>query len=305
MRECPDPVPGPREILVRVVTTSVSAGDARVRGCRFPSGMRLAGRLALGWRGPRQPILGSDCAGLVVARGRDVTQWKTGDAVIVSRGAAMGCHAELVAADAGGAVVAKPERLGWAEAASLPFGGQTALNFLRKAGLKAGDEVLVIGAAGAVGSAAVQLIARAGARPVAVTREANLPWVQELGAVEVLARERVDFRAGSRRYHFVMDCVGTTGFSDLRSLVKPGGAYLAVAGGLPEFFARSRQGVRCIASYTPESAKAVEELVALTLAGEFRPAFGERIGFSYVRAAHALADSGRKRGTAVVDVSKP
>jgi NADPH:quinone reductase-like Zn-dependent oxidoreductase len=123
--------------------------------------------------------------------------------------------------------------------------------------------------------------------------------------VEVLAREHVDFRVGPRRYDLVMDCVGTSGFSDLRSLVKPGGAYLAVAGGLPEFFARSRQGVRCVASYTPESARVVQELVAFTLAGEFRPAFGERFGFSEVPAAHALADSGRKRGTAVVDVSKP
>lgn len=305
LEERPVPVPGPRDILVRVVTTSVSAADARVRGCRFPAGMRFAGRLALGWKGPRQPVLGTDCAGFVERVGRDVSRWKVGDSVIVVRGAAMGCHAEKVLAKADGVVVAKPERLGWAEAVSLPFGGQTARNFLQKAGLKPGDEVMVIGAAGAVGSAAVQLIARAGARAVAVTRGANRDWIRNLGAAQVLDREQGDFRAGTRRYDIVMDCVGVEGFAALRPLVKPGGAYVAVAGGLPEFLTWPRAGVRCLTGYTPESAEAIEALVSLTLAGDFRPVVGERFAFSDLPSAHVLADSGGKRGTAVVEVSSP
>jgi len=301
--EHPDPVPGLGEIVVRVVATSVSTGDARVRGCRFPAGMGFAGRLVLGWRGPRQPVLGSDCAGIVEAIGGKVTQWSRGDAVLLVKGASMGCHAERVLAKADGVVVRKPERIGWREAVSLPFGGQTARYFLDRAGIKRGDEVLVIGASGAVGSAAVQLIALAGAMAIAVTRAENCAWIRGLGATEVIDYTATDYARQARRYDLVMDCVGAGSFRTLRHLVRPGGAYLAVAGGLPDYFARTRGRVRCIAGYTPESVASIEELLRLALEGKFQPVVGEVFSFADLPAAHARVDSGRKRGTVAVDVA--
>jgi NADPH:quinone reductase-like Zn-dependent oxidoreductase len=295
-------VPRPDEVVVQVETASVSSGDARVRGCRFPAGMGLAGRLALGWKGPRQAVLGSDCAGTVVAAGTGVTRWRPGDAVLVVTGAAMGCHAEQVAVKAAGVVLAKPPTLGWREAVSLPFGGQTAWYFLKKAGLKAGDEVLVVGAAGAVGSAAVQLVALAGARAIAVTRRENDAFVRSLGAVEVIDYTTTDYAGQGRRFDLVMDCVGAGTFRTLGHLARPGGAYLAVAGGLPDYLARSRDRVRCITGYTPESVEVIEELLRLVMAGKFRPVVGEVYPFAELPAAHARVDSGHKLGTVVVEL---
>ncbi len=302
LEDVADPKPGRGEMVVRLRAVSVNSGDARIRGCRFPFGMGLAGRLALGWNGPRQRILGSDGAGVVESLGPGVEGWRIGDEVLVVKGVAMGCHAERVLVRAADVVVRKPERLGWAEAVSLPFGGQTAIFFLNKAGLKAGDEVLVIGASGAVGSAALQWIHRAGARAIAVTRPVNAAWVRQLGAVEVLDHTTTDYVAGGRQFDLVMDTVGAGTFRTLRHLVKPGGAYLAVAGGLPDFLAGSAGGVRCVTGITPESVDVVRELVALAASGEFRPMVGECFPFDALREAHALIDDGHKRGVAVVEI---
>lgn len=300
LEDLPDPRPGPGEICVRVRAMSVTSADSRIRACRFPAGMGVAGRLALGWRGPRAQILGTDCAGTVDAVGPGVKDWREGDAVLVVKGAAMGCHAERVRVKASDVVVRLPKGMDWADATSLPFGGQTARYFLGKAGLKAGDEVLVIGASGAVGSAAVQQIALVGARAVAVTRSVNWGWVRGLGASETLDYETTDYRLQTRRYDLVMDCVGAGTYRTLRHLAKPGGAYLAVAGGLPDFLARSAGGVRCITGYTSESAKVVADLLSLAAEGRILPGIGARFAFEELPSAHALVDTGWKRGAVVV-----
>lgn len=288
---------------MRVHATSVNSADSRVRACRFPPGLGLIGRLALGWRGPRCRVLGTDCAGTVEAVGPGPSPWRIGDAVLVVTGAHMGCHAEIVLAKARDVVVPLPPGLGWTEATSLPFGGQTARHFLNKAGLRAGQRILVIGASGAVGSAAVQHIALAGAHAIAVTRSVNAPWITALGATEAIDHEHTDYAASTSasRYDFVMDCVGTGNFRTLRHLVRPGGAYLAIAGGLPDMLARPKDGVRCITGYTPESKEVVAELVASASSGQLKPSIGARFPFHELPAAHALVDTGRKRGTVVIE----
>ncbi|MGL5016885.1 MAG: NAD(P)-dependent alcohol dehydrogenase [Luteolibacter sp.] len=289
-------------MVLRLRAASVNSGDSRVRGCRFPQGMSFIGRLAMGWHGPRQAILGTDGAGVVETLGPGVQNWRVGDEVMVVKGTAMGCHAERVLVKPGNVVVRKPESLSWAEAVSLPFGGQTARFFLTKAGLKRDDEVLVIGASGAVGGAALQWISLMGARAIAVTRSANNEWVRQLGATEVIDYTTTDYAAGGRRFDLVMDCMGAGSFRTLRHLVKPGGAYLAVAGGLPDYLARTANEVRCVTGMTPESADLVGKLVELTGSGRFRPMVGACFPFEEVPAAHALVDGGHKRGVVVVEV---
>lgn len=302
LEERPEPAPGPGEVVVRIRAASVSTADARVRGLRFPAGMAFPGRLAMGWRGPRRSILGTDCAGVIETVGPGVKDWQVGDPVLVVRGAAFGCHAEQVRVPVDGVIARIPQGMGWAEAVSLPFGGQTARYFLQKAALKAGDEVLVIGASGAVGGAALQWIARAGAHAVAVTRSVNADWVEGLGAAELIDYTATDYTASNRQFDFVMDCIGAGTFKTLKHLAKPGGGYLAVAGGLPEFLAHRSGGVRCVTGFTPESTDVVAELLALVASGEFRPMVGERFAFQDLPAAHALIDGGHKRGTVVVEI---
>lgn len=303
LEDVEDPKPGRGEVVVGLRAASVNSADARIRGCRFPVGMGLAGRLALGWSGPRQRILGTDGAGVVEFVGQDVDRWQVGDEVLVVKGAAMGCHAERVLVRRGDVMVRKPESLGWAEVVSLPFGGQTAKYYLNKAGLKTGDEVLVIGASGAVGSAALQWIAMTGAQAIAVTRPVNAEWVRQLGATEVMDYTKTNYAEEGRRFDLVMDCVGAGTFRTLRHLVKSGGAYLAVAGGVPDFLARSSGGVRCVTGVTQESTNVVGELLDLAASREFRPMVGETFSFEELPAAHDLVESGRKRGVAVMEIA--
>lgn len=302
LEDVPDPVPARKEIVVRLRATSVSSADSRIRGCRFPSGMGLVGRLALGWHGPRQPILGTDGAGVVESVGSEVSDWQVGDEVVLVQGVAMGCHAERVRVKPNGVVVRKPRTLDWSAAVSLPFGGQTARFFLNKAKIKKDDEVLVIGASGAVGSAALQWIVQAGARGVAVTQASNEDWVRKLGAADVIDYTTTNYATCNRRYDLVMDCVGAGTFRTFRHLVKPGGDYLAVAGGLPELLIRTKDGIRCVTGVTSECAEVVGQLLAMAATGKFLPMVGQRFSFREVPAAHALVDGGHKRGVAVVEM---
>lgn len=153
--EVPMPVPGPTEVLVGIVASTVSAADSRVRALRVPRGMAGMARLALGLRGPRRQVLGTELAGVVVAIGARVTRFAVGDRVLGFPGADFGCHAEYRAMAEADELVAMPAGLSFEEAASLPFGAMSALHFLRAAHVRPGERMLVVGASGAVGSALV------------------------------------------------------------------------------------------------------------------------------------------------------
>ena len=189
------PTPKANEVLIKIYATTVTAGDWRVRTLDVPRGLGFIARLAMGLARPRQPILGTELAGVVAAVGKDVTRFKPGDAVFAFPGGKMGCHAQYRAVAEDGPVVRKPENLSFEDAASLSFGGTTALHFLRKANIKPGDKVLVIGASGGVGSALVQLAKHFGAEVAGVTSTANLDLVASLGADQVIDYSKEEFSA--------------------------------------------------------------------------------------------------------------
>ncbi len=185
--DVPTPVPQPNEVLVRIHATTVSAGDARIRGSNFPSGFWLPARAFLGVRRPRKPILGTELAGVVAATGASVTRFKTGDLVFAFPGVRMGCHAEYRAVREDAAIAHMPAGFSFDDAAAISFGGTTALHFLRSVGkVQRGERVLINGASGAVGSAAVQLARHFGAHVTGVCSAANVPLVRSLGAEAVI-----------------------------------------------------------------------------------------------------------------------
>ena len=300
LEERPVPVPAEDGILIRLRATTVSSGDARIRAFRMPRGFGLAGRLALGIAAPRQPVLGMELSGVVEAVGRRVTAWQPGDGVIAFPGAGMRCHAELRALGAGAAVVRKPASLSFAEAASLCFGGTTALHFLRRAGLKAGERLLVIGAAGAVGSAMVQLARHAGARVTGVAGPHNLDLLRLLGAEAVIDHTRQELAAWGGGYDVIADAVGASSFTACLPLLAEHGRYLAPAADLPGMLARPAGTKRSIAGMAPERREDVEEVVRLAETGVLRPVIDSVHDFARMREAHARVDTGRKRGSVVV-----
>ena len=301
LEQLPMPDPAAGEVLIRIHATTVSSGDARVRALRVPPGMRLAARLALGLRGPRRAVLGTECAGVVVAVGTGVTTFRPGDAVIAFPGGKVGCHAEYRTMPVVGGIARKPDGLTFDQAASLCFGASTALHFLDKAGVGPGTTLMVIGASGAVGSAMVQLARHNGASVTGVTSTGNVGLVRSLGAERVIDYTTEDF-AGSARYDVIADTVAATCFVDCLATLNEGGRYLAIAGGLGDMLARRRGTKRSLGGPAVERPEHVRRIADLASSGALRPVIDQTYPFAEMPAAHARVDTGRKRGSVVVSL---
>jgi len=309
IRDVPKPFPKAGEISIRVVATTVSSGDWRIRSSEVPAGMRTLLRLAMGWSGPRQPVLGTELAGVVDQLGAGVSEWRVGDAVVAMPGAAMGAHAEVKIMPAAGKLIAKPASLTFSEAAAMCFGGLTALHYLRAmAALQPGERALVIGAAGAVGSAAVQLARALGAEVTGVCSGANAALVAGLGAGRVIDYTQSDYLAGSESYDVIMDTVGGTSYGACARVLRPGGRFLRVVadlrGLLSAPFQGRRAGHRVIGGVSTERREDMRFLAELVERGQYRPVIDSSFPFERIADAHARVDSHHKRGSVIVDVTR-
>lgn len=298
--ERPLPTVGPNDVLVRVSATTVSAADRRLRACDFPAGLKLVGRLAVGLRGPRKDVLGTECAGEIVAVGAAVSRWRVGDQVIAYPGIRLGAHAAYLALPQTAAITAWPPGLSRETASAVGFGAMTARDYLRRARTRPGERILVIGAAGAVGSALVQLAADAGAIVTGVTSTPNLDLVRGLGAAEVIDYTRTAPVTLGERFDIVAECVGTVSMRQGWPLLVEGGRFLAIAGGVGDMLTRSARGRRCIAGPASERPDDLVAVVDLAAQSRFRPVIDQVMPFEALPDAHARADSGRKRGSVVV-----
>ena len=288
------------------MATTVTAGDSRLRAMRVPRGLGVVARLAFGLRGPRRPILGSELAGVVVAVGGRVTRFAPGDPVLAFPDTGLGCHAQYRAVAEDGNLVAKPGNLSFDEAASLPFGAMTALHFLRVGAVRPGERMLVVGASGAVGSALTQLARHFGAQVTGVTSTANLGLVASLGAERVVDYTATDITRGDETFDIVADMVGITPFAGYRRLLRPGGRMLAVAAGLPDMWAalwtsKSAQA-RVVAGPAQARPEDLRQIADWAGQGVLKPVIDRRYAMADIAAAHAYVDSGRKRGSVVIQV---
>ncbi|MCH1882383.1 NAD(P)-dependent alcohol dehydrogenase [Agrococcus sp. ARC_14] len=295
--DLPAPEPRAGQVLVRVVSAAVTAGDARIRAARFPAGMGVPGRLALGLRGPRNRVLGMVASGTVEALGADVTGFAIGDEVAGMAGARMGAHAELLAIEAS-RLVHKPAGVSPDAAAAAIFGGTTAAHFLHDvARLRAGQDVLVVGASGAVGTSAVQLAALAGATVTGVTSGRNAELVRRLGADEIVDYTNSDPAALGRRFDVILDAAGTLTPQTARALVREGGTAVLAAADLRQML--SARGP-VTAGTAPGGAALVERLMPLLERGELDPVIQESMSLDEIARAYEIVDSGHKVGNVVV-----
>jgi NADPH:quinone reductase-like Zn-dependent oxidoreductase len=300
--EVPRPKVGAHDVLVKVRATTVTAADWRLRSATLPRGFGVLVRLGVGISGPRQPILGSELAGEVVAVGQSVTRFAPGDNVFAAR---MGdCHAEYVAVRED-AVAPMPANLSFGEAAPLTFGGLTALIFLRdKARIEPGEQVLINGASGAVGSAAVQLAKHFKAVVTGVCSAANAQLVGSLGADRVIDYATEDFTRSGERYDIIFDAVGNCSFNRCKSVLAPGGRLLLVVGTLGQMIGAmawsSRAGRKVLSGVASVRAADLHLLRTLAETGAFKPVIDRTYPFARIADAHAYVDTGRKRGNVVI-----
>ncbi len=305
VEDLPAPVPGARDVRVRVEATTVTSGDARIRAFRGPGIFWLPLRLAFGLRRPRQPIMGMEFAGVVDSVGEAVTRFRVGEAVF---GMTMrGANAELVTIREDAAIAAWPANLTSAEAAALPFGALAALVFLRDiARLKAAERVLVIGAAGGVGVFAVQLARHFGAHVTAVCSADSMDLVRALGAAAVVDRAVEDFTAGTQRYDVILDTIGVSDAVRCRRVLRPRGRHVFLSFGLAEMLRMAwtalRPGPRVLCGFAGTTLADLRTVGELAEAGTLRPIIGHSFPLEEAVAAHRLVEAGRKRGSLVLTV---
>ena len=308
LRDLPDPRPRPGEVMIRVHSSTVTAADWRMRSGTVPRGFGPLIRLALGWRGPRQAVLGVEMAGEVLALGEGVTRFALGDRVLAMTGVRMGGHAERAVLKESGAVALIAPGVSFETAAALPFGGTTAFHFLKdKGGVKPGDRVLINGASGGVGTAAIQLARHFGAEVTAVTSAANAELATRLGASRVIDYQAVDFAAEGFCYDLILDTVGNCPYARARPALADGGRLLLVAtdlmGTLGAVMRSRRQaGHRIIAGVAAERREVLELLMALAARGILTPPIDRRYRLDQIRAAHAYVETRRKRGSVIVSI---
>ena len=304
MSDIPKPVPADNELLIRVRATTVSSADWRMRSLTMPRGFGCLGRLVIGIRAPRQPILGTELAGDVEAVGKAVTSVKVGDRVFAFPGGSMGCYVEYKCMPADGAVAMKPPNLSYEQAAALSFGGSTMLDFFRRGVLRSGDRVLVNGASGAVGSAAVQLARHFGARVTGVCSTTNLDLVRSIGADQVIDYTKQDFTESGESYDMIVDTAGTAPFARSAASLSGGGRLLLVLATLPDMLLAPWQtltsGKKVIAGPTAERNEYLHQLAELAASGKFLPVIDRTYPFEQIVDAHRYVDEGHKKGSVVI-----
>jgi NADPH:quinone reductase-like Zn-dependent oxidoreductase len=304
LKEVAKPTPKDNEVLIKTHATTVTTADWRARSLDMPVGFGLIARLFFGVSRPRQPILGTELAGEVESVGKDVYKFKVGDQVFAFSGAGLGCHAEYKCMPEDGAVALKPANLTYDEAAAMSFGGTTALDFFRRAKLQSGEKVLVNGASGGVGTAAVQLAKHFGAEVTGVCSTANVELVRSLGAQHVIDYTKEDFTENGETYDIVVDTAGTAPFSRSQGSLKERGRLLMVLGGLPDIiripWVSMTSSKKVIAGPARERAEDLRFLAKLAEAGEFKPVIGRRYPLEQIAEAHRYVDTGHKKGNVII-----
>lgn len=291
------PAPSKGQVLVAVEAAAVTRGDARIRSGLFPRGFAIPGKLVLGIRGPRRKILGGAFAGRVAQVGPGVSGVAVGDAVAGMNGVRLGAHAEFVVAPAA-VLVTVPDGVSTGAAAAALFGGNTARYLLlEKADLLPGERVLVNGASGSVGSAAVQLAAHHGAEVTAVTSAPNADLVMRLGARRAIDYAVCPVAELTDRFDVVLDAVGNLTRHDGDRLCTPGGRLILAVGDLADtVLARGR----VIAGTVKERTDDVEAVLDLIAHGAFDPLTDIVGGLDAIGEAYRRIDTGHKVGNLVV-----
>ena len=286
LQEVEKPAPKDNEILVKVHATTVAAGDIRMRSLNVPLLFWLPARITLGFTKPKHPIYGMELAGEVEAVGKDVTRFRVGDAVFASTLAEnFGAYAEYKCLPEDGMVLLKPHNMTYQQAAAVPIGAPTALRLLRKGKIQPGQNVLVYGASGSVGTYAVQIAKTLGAEVTGVCSTANLEMVKSLGADHVIDYTKEDFSTGGVLYDAIFDTVDKCPKAQYAKSLTPEGSFFSIA--------------KLSTKQTPEELAFVKELIE---AGKVQAVIGRCYPMEAIVKAHQYVDTGHKSGNVVITV---
>lgn len=301
LKEVTKPTPSTNEVLVRIKATAVNSGDVRLRKAD-----PFAVRFIFGLLKPSVPVLGSVFSGVVESIGSDVKRFKQGDEVFGHTDMKFGAYAEYISVAENSTLAIKPTAISHTEAASIPFGGVAALHFLKKVKIQPGQKVLIVGASGAVGSAAVQLAKAYGAAVTAVCSGNNTDLVKSFGADRVIDYTKEDFSKSGEVYDVIFDSINAVSVARaLPSLTANGTLVLSAAGasemlqGIWISLTSKRKVLTGVISHQMADVVLLKELIE---AGKYKAVVDRVFGFAEMSAAHAYVERGHKRGNVAISV---
>ncbi len=308
----PKPVPKDSEVLIRVHATSVAYGDLIARNFRnitlrefhMPILLLLPSRMHFGISKPKINVLGSEFAGEIEAVGSAVKRFKVADQVMGYLGQRMGGYAEYVCMPADGLMALKPANMTYTEAAAVPYGAIMATSLLRKGNLQQGHKVLINGASGGIGSAAVQLAKYQGAEVTGVCGAARLEYVEALGADHVVDYGKDDFTQNGETYDLIFDVLGMSSFARCKNSLKPNGIYLLASfkskALLQMLWTRLVGSKKVICGFASEKAEDLDFVSSLIEAGKYKSIVDRCFAIDQADEAHRYAESGQKQGSVVI-----
>ncbi|MEM7531278.1 MAG: NAD(P)-dependent alcohol dehydrogenase [Chloroflexota bacterium] len=309
LKEMEKPTPKDDEVLIKIHATSVILGDCEFRSFSFPYWFWLPLRLYAGFRRPKRVnILGQELAGEVEAVGKNVTRFQPGDSVFGSPEISLGAYAEYTCLREDMPLAPKPANMTYAEAATVPTGGLNALHYIRKANIQRGDNVLINGAAGNIGSFAVQLAKHFGAEVTAVDSTAKLEMLRSIGADHVIDYTQEDFTKNGVTYDVIFDVVGKSAYSRSLKSLAPNGCYLlANPKGFGEMIrgawtsrTSSQQVSFAFSQYTVEDLDYLRELIESDV---LKAVIDRTYPLEQMVEAHRYVDSGQKIGNIAIIVT--
>lgn len=301
LKEVEKPMPKEHEVLVRIKGTAVNSGDVRMRKAD-----PFAVRFIFGFFTPRIPVLGAVFSGEVASVGKQVKTFKPGDQVFGHTDMRFGAHAEYICIAESGSIALKPATLSHAEAATIPFGAVTALHFLKKAAIMPNQKVLIVGASGAVGSAAVQLARYYGARVTAVCSTGNRELVKSLGAERVIDYTKEDFTQQAETYDVIFDTVNSIAVPKALQVLNDKGTLILSAAGMKEMLQGAWfgavKGRSILNGVIGHSATEIQLLKELVDSGIYKPVVDRTYPLAQIAAAHAYVEQGHKKGNVAIAV---
>ncbi len=280
IKDIEKPVPKGNQVLIKVYATTVTAGDWRMRKAdpfmtRFITGL---------FKPKRVKILGFELAGIIEEAGKEVTSFKKGDPVFASCGFKFGAYAEYKCLTVNDVIAIKPSNMTFEEAASVPIGGLTALRILKRAGVKKGDNLLIYGASGSVGTFAVQVAKYYETEVTAVCSTTNINMVKSIGADKVIDYTTEDFTKTETRFDIVFDAVGKASKSACKKLLKPEGRYISISG-MPKS--------------NPDDMLVLKTMIET---GKLKTVIDRRYKLEQIREAHAYVEKFHKKGNVVINI---
>lgn len=301
LSEVEKPTPKKNEVLIRIHATAVNSGD-----CRMRRADPAAVRLFFGLFKPRKQILGVSFAGEVESIGDNVSKFKPGDKVFGMTGMSMGAYAEYKCVNENGCIALIPENLNYEQAASVPFGATAALHFLKKAAIQKGQKVLVYGASGSVGSAAVQIAKHYGAIVTAVCSSANTELVKSLGADKIINYDKEDFTAKGEIYDVVFETVGKITLKQCLCVTAPGGILILGSAGFSDMisgiFKNITSKVKVLSGPASEKNEDMLLIKELIEKKEFKPVIDKIYPLEEIVEAHRYTELGHKKGNVVIRI---